>query len=73
MSEKLKPCPFCGKEADEDYYGEGEDQYIVIGCEDHDCIAYGIISRETPEINQAISDWNTRVHEPTSPFTSDNE
>ena len=63
----LKPCPFCGKEAelkqDPLFGSDNPEEFITISCTNNDCIMsngidalYDAISRE-----QVIIDWNTRI------------
>lgn len=57
MSEELKGCPFCGREAYEDIDDNG---YRIIKCED--CTAElecGRASTKTSE--EAVKEWNTRA------------
>ena len=60
MSEKLKPCPFCGGEAklvNIDASGEqGEENPIVVHCKECECNT-NWFSEEW----QAIGAWNRRV------------
>ena len=54
MKEKLKPCPFCGGEAE--YYGECD--MVWIRCSNYDCRAERIGKFDEPE--EAAEYWNTR-------------
>ncbi len=55
MSEKLKPCPFCGRKAFVDDSGRYEDIIVVQCCE---CCSEGAIGETRKE---AIKAWNKRV------------
>lgn len=58
MTDRLKPCPFCGGKAtvEVDTIGKGAFLYSVV-CDELDCVAQRkyYMSRE-----QAVKDWNTR-------------
>lgn len=62
MSEELKPCPFCGKDAD---IFEDSNNFLNIGCSDIDCIGSDLewVSPldEATELTRAIAAWNTRT------------
>ena len=57
MSEKLKPCPFCGGEAvyDKDIAG-----YFFVCCPSDECNTQ-VASYHYPSLEEAINAWNTRV------------
>ena len=64
QTEELKPCPFCGGEAeliiDNDHHGE----FFQLGCKDKECLGhwayYTESIAETP-VSEAIAHWNTRA------------
>lgn len=57
MSEELKPCPFCGSEAE--YTGECE--MVWVRCSDNDCKVERINKFDDQE--DAAEDWNYRAPE----------
>jgi hypothetical protein len=71
MSEALKPCPFCGGEAEMLDLGKGTGGWLVVCKGSSDCDAHvtggaappGLDSNEiyATRKTQAISRWNTRV------------
>lgn len=70
MSEKLKPCPFCGGEAKIQEYNGG---FAAVGCSNGRCYmhphAFGFASAE-----DAIQKWNRRVERTCSlPIVRDEE
>ena len=57
MSEKLKPCPFCGGEACWSWYGGGRDR----GCiKCNGCWAKSVLV-EPERKSEAIAAWNRRA------------
>ena len=64
MTEKLKPCPFCGGDA---YCGENrylKDKYIVCcGKFGEGCIHPSSGSVEKNKLEQTIQSWNKRVND----------
>ena len=65
MSEQweLKPCPFCGGEAefDEDRCDEGH-EHIFIVCKECEARGGWISMEQLHDKKKAIKDWNTRTH-----------
>lgn len=69
MSEGMKPCPFCG--GDPCIVGlkeEGSRTMFIVECQKCNCQIAPFFSE-----SRAAKEWNQRVHEPTSPFSSDKE
>lgn len=63
MSDKIKPCPFCGEQAKVSIGGMSDDPYLKIGC----CVFMVGKSRLTTEHERAldrrdlIARWNRRA------------
>lgn len=55
MSDKLKPCPFCGGEAMLNYFGSRPISYYQISCSECGCRQASSIHKES-----VINTWNTR-------------
>lgn len=64
MSDKIKPCPFCGSNNIYIYKACG------VGCDDAwiECLECGTKTKAFRDVDEAIEEWNRRV-EPT--FTPD--
>jgi len=76
MSEELKPCPFCGANAELERESDHHGEWFNLGCSSHfgktdaPCIAGRIIyTQDLPEMESAIAAWNRRAP---IQFTSDN-
>lgn len=59
MSDKLKPCPFCGGEAEFDYFGEGDGDHQIL-CADLVCRGGIPLDEGFSTEEKAIINWNTR-------------
>lgn len=57
MSTELKPCPFCGNEADTNSDGKGCSGKYYLSCMSLDCEMHGPVKRT---LAWAINAWNTR-------------
>lgn len=59
VTNKLKPCPFCGGEAVvmDDY------DLFRCGCNDQECIAWVADMPKYLTRSGAVNDWNTRAYE----------
>ncbi|MBR0317201.1 MAG: Lar family restriction alleviation protein [Synergistaceae bacterium] len=64
MTEKLKPCPFCGNQ-DIHYYcysDNNEENFYTVEC--HECgICIGINDKKYKTKSEAIKAWNTRANQ----------
>ena len=64
MTEKLKPCPFCGGEAIMYEYPLNDDRTInlfAVGCNNENC---GVLPESPYYIKEnAIEAWNTRANQ----------
>ena len=58
MSNKLKPCPFCGSEVNMIEENVGEYTVVCHGCQ------VLMIADDVSSKNEAIERWNNRVNEP---------
>lgn len=65
MSEELKPCPFCGGEAEYHFdKGQTGEVYGWVGCNQCDAMSCHIDVRSMqPEETHPIDAWNTRADE----------
>ena len=62
MTDRLKPCPFCGEEAwlgNLKWFERGTATYAV-GCTDPECIGYETICVRFDTEEEALSAWNRR-------------
>lgn len=59
----LKPCPFCGGQAELRASQSGDKIYIVATCLDWDCLGHQMNSREEPAA-KARERWNRRAAAP---------
>ena len=65
MSEKLKPCPFCGSNGQVRYdYGvlRGEYSGYYVQCSNSYCTAYSLFAPFSTE-QEAVEAWNRRVND----------
>lgn len=53
----LKPCPFCGSEAE--YYSDCE--MVKVRCSNYDCLCHLVTWFDEPE--EAAEEWNRRAGE----------
>ena len=60
MTDELKPCPFCGGEAETEHCGVGMFSHWVVYCVNCNATIEDINSRE-----EAIAAWNTRAERTT--------
>ena len=60
MSNKLKPCPFCGGEAVMTYSNKG----FQIFCDNEDCILNALEMYNKNTEDEAVEAWNNRVNCP---------
>lgn len=58
MSEKLKPCPFCGGPAHSTPEIHEANMAALIMCSDNDCVTL-----DRPTIVEAVEAWNRRHQE----------
>lgn len=59
MSEKLKPCPFCGGKASViDHHND--DGSVSVGCADDTCLGFSGLGWLYKTEEEAIAAWNTR-------------
>lgn len=62
MSDKLKPCPFCGKKAkikrDYDFYSHEYSHYVI--CWNKLC-SVSLYTKNYPTKSDAIAAWNARA------------
>ena len=59
MSDKLKPCPFCGGEA---YYWRGNlSGLYMVGCNNGSCRGYVMDDTKRISLENAVEAWNTRA------------
>lgn len=65
MNEKeLKPCPFCGGQAQLDHEGTGRNVYSKVRCMKCYCVTKGfMISTEHSSDEKAIEAWSRRVED----------
>lgn len=65
MADELKPCPFCGGEADEHRDpGPTGELYVWVGCNNCDATSACVDERSMqPEESDAVTLWNTRQPE----------
>lgn len=62
MTDKLKPCPFCGEEAEVDDICRKEAVTYIVDCTNKKCRLYEFYTgSETGR--QAVNVWNKRVSE----------
>lgn len=62
MTDRLKPCPFCGEDAwlgNLKWFERGTATYAV-GCTDPECIGYETICVRFETEEEALSAWNRR-------------
>jgi hypothetical protein len=57
----LKPCPFCGANADIDCDSAGNDEYMI-GCGGGTCPVYVVVG-PYPKLSEAAEAWNHRAGE----------
>ena len=57
MTPDLKPCPFCGSQAE--YYGECD--MVKVRCHNYDCQCQLVTWFDEPE--EAAEEWNRRAPE----------
>ena len=60
MSEKLKPCPFCGGVANIiDHHND--DGSVSVGCNDDECLGFAGLGWLYRDKAEAVKAWNTRA------------
>lgn len=69
MTDEVKPCPFCGGEADEHRDpGPTGELYVWVGCNDCDATSACVDERSMqPEESDAVTLWNTRAEPEAAP------
>ena len=63
MSEKLKPCPFCGKTPELKAFYSAKSAYYFVECRNFDCSMYCYTKKSFGNYVDAIEAWNRREGE----------
>lgn len=58
-SDELKPCPFCGSEAELVWWGKPTERYWIPRCGNRFCC--GRLTKKFSNVGKAIKFWNRRA------------